>query len=217
MRKIRSIAAAGMMWLAGMASANLLVNGSFEEGPPGDFGVRQGNPAADVMTGWRVFSTRPDASDVVVELIEDPAEATDGNRYIRITSRVSGGGMGDAGMDTSHQGMGQVLLTPGVTYTVSFDAKRVSGPDNSLHFTLRTREEGTNREVEQFLGESISLSDSWTTYRYEFTPASMPVAAGKGIAIDIGFRPKSGAAMQEQVIFLDHVRLTAEPCWQQVE
>ena len=191
--------------LAGIANANLVVNGSFEEGTVGELNL----PSIDQVTGWRAFDTSKSNS---VELVNDASEASDGSNYIKITSVLSGAGLGDTGFDITSYGAGKVLLSTGVTYTVSFDAKWVSGTDNSLNFQVKTQKEGTPQIFEDGLlsVNSIVLNSSWTTYTYEFTPTTMP-DDGKGITLYVGFRPKAGGTLQDEVIYLDNVQVVPEP------
>ena len=192
-----------MILLAGGVCADLMVNGSVEEGPIGVLSL----PSIDEVSGWRAFDTSGSNS---IELICDAAGASDEANYIQITSALSGPGLGDTGFDITTTGEGEVLLSTGVTYTVSFDAKWVSGPDNSLSFTLRSFEEDRTAIVEEFEGVSLPLNASWTTYSYEFTPTVQPTNVANGITLYIGFRPKAGGALQQEVICLDNIQVTPE-------
>jgi hypothetical protein len=185
------------------AGANLLVNGSFEEGPAGLLAL----PSIDEVSGWRAFDTSGSNS---VELVSDAAEAADGTNYVRITSVLSGSGLGDTGVDITTTGAGRVLLSTGVTYTVSFDAKRVSGADNSMVFVLRSFAGGSTAIVEEFGNSGLSLNPAWTTYSIDFTPTELPEGGGE-IALYAGFRPKAGGSLQEEVICIDHVQLESGP------
>ena len=183
---------------AGVAHANWVVNGSFEAGPVGALSL----PSIDEVSGWRAFDT---SGSNGVELVSNSEEAADGFNYIQITSALSGAGLGDTGFDVTATGAGKVLLSTGVTYTVSFDAKWVSGIDNSLSFTLRSFEEDHTALIEEFEAVSFPLNSSWTTYRYEFTPTQIP--ASGGISLYIGFRPKAGGSLQQEVVCIDHVQV----------
>ncbi|QHI68009.1 carbohydrate binding domain-containing protein [Tichowtungia aerotolerans] len=185
------------------AGADILENGSFESGPGGVLSL----PSMDEVPGWRAFDTSGSNS---IELVSDPTGAADGTNYIKITSVVSGSGLGDTGFDITFQGAGKVLLSTGATYTVSFDAKWVSGTDNSMTFTLRSFAEGSYAVVEDFESVSMPLNPFWTTYTYEFTPTQLP-EGGDGIAFYIGFRPKAGGSLLDEVICIDNIRLDSEP------
>ncbi len=178
-----------------------LINGSFEEGPVGALSL----PSSDQVTGWRGFDLSGSNS---IELVNDPAEATDGDNYIKITSVLSGVNS-DNGFDITMNGAGQCMLSTGVVYRVYFDAKWVSGTDNALNFQVKTFEEGTSGPVfeNNLVSENITLDSAWTTYSYEFSPTLLPTNGISGITLYAGFRPKNGVYLQDEVIYLDNVRL----------
>jgi len=188
--------------LAGAANANWVVNGSFEEGTVGELSM-----PSYAVTGWRAFDTSGSNS---MELVSDASEASDGNNYIQITSVNNVYGP-DTGFDIASWAAGEVLLSTGVTYTVSFDAKWVSGADNSLNFQVKTEKEGFAAIFEDHLVDipTITLNSSWTTYTYDFTPTVMP-DDGAGITLYVGFRPKNGGTLQDEVICLDNVSVVCK-------
>jgi hypothetical protein len=196
------------MLLAGIANANLVMNGSFESGTAGTYPGDGALPQTDsALPGWRMFDT---SGSNAFELISNEAEASDGTNFIRMSSVLSGSNLGDTGLDITTTGDGEVLLTTGTTYTVTFDAKRVSGTDNSLWVSVTTKERNSSTTLDSMVSEGITLTSSWTTYRYEVTPVQS-ADGEKRIALYIGFRPKLGGALQDEVIDLDHVNVVAKP------
>jgi hypothetical protein len=199
MKTIIAIAMCGLMM--GVANANLVVNGSFETGPVGVFTT----PSSDVMTGWRMFdTTAPDA--VTYELVNDAVEATDGNNYMKITSTTQSGV--DAGLDITAAGSGAFAVAIGTSYRVSFDAKRVAGTDNQLNLSIKTMEGNSNLEV--LVSEGFALTSEWKTYTYTVTPTLLE-SGGAEPNFYVGFRPKSGAALQDETIFIDNVSVVETP------
>ncbi|QHI68013.1 sulfatase-like hydrolase/transferase [Tichowtungia aerotolerans] len=187
---------------AAISSAQL-VNGSFEGRssrqlvPPG--------PSVDEAPGWRAFDTTGQNS---IRLVTDPSGASDGNNYIEIISTLSGSGLGDTGVDVTTTGAGAFVLSVGKTYTVSFDAKWVSGPDNSLNVSIRAQD-GSRDVGAQFAGESFSLASDWTSYSYTFdVTEEYRLPNGESPLLYIGFRPKNGGTLQEETIRIDHVQVT---------
>jgi beta-glucosidase len=197
MKAILAVAVSGL--LVGAAGANLAVNGSFEDGPEGVFAA---TPARDVLPGWRLFDTTdPDA--VKYELVEDAAEATDGNHYVKITSTATSAGP-DAGLDITMNGAGAVAATIGTGYTVSFDAKRVAGTNNNLAVSIRTCAGDT--VVEHLVEHNLSLTSEWTAVSYEVAPAKRPWK-GAAPVFYIGFRPKFKGALLDETIYIDNVSI----------
>ena len=192
--------------LASLANANLVMNGSFETGPSEDLGVGPGSPSIDKVDGWRAFDT---SGDNFIEQVNDPNEAADSSHYIKIVSVLSGSNLGDTGFDITTTGDGEVLLNTGTTYTVTFEAKRVSGTDNSLWVSVQTKKRGTSVTLETLVSEGLSLTSSWTTYHYGFTPTQSDVGE-KRVVLYIGFRPKKGGDLQNETIYLDQVQVVPE-------
>jgi len=180
-----------------------LVNGSLEVGVVGVYAGTDLPKSDTAITGWRIFDTTKSA--VTFELINDAQEATDGNNYVKITSTTTS--TGDAALDITMNGSGAVMVSTGVTYTVSFDAKRVDGTDNNLALTIRTFD--GNTIVEKFVAASITLTSEWATYTYVITPTLLE-SGGAEPNFYIGFRPKAGHLLNE-VICLDNVRVTPDP------
>ncbi len=198
---MRKIAAMMMgVLLAGVANANLLVNGSFETGPVGAFTT----PTFD-LEGWRIFDTTvPDA--VTYELVNDATEATDGNNYVKITSTTTDVGP-DSGLDTAWAGLGAVAVSAGASYRVTFDAKWLAGTDNRLSFSIKTMEGNANLEV--LVSEGFALTSEWKTYTYEVTPTLLE-SGGAEPNFYVGFRAK-GATLLDETICIDNVSVTEIP------
>ncbi len=199
MKKIIAIMAG--VFLAGIANANLLVNGSFEQGTVGSYSGTALPKIDNVLPGWRLFDTSK--ATVTYELIADAAETSDGTNYVKITSTATNGV--DSGLDVTPAGLGQVSVSLGVTYIVSFDAKWVSGSENSLGVSIRTTESGYT-PLESFVDDDFALSSEWETYTYEVTP-TVETAGGTDPNFYIGFRPKDGAVLVDETICIDNVSM----------
>ncbi len=190
--------------LANFASANLVMNGSFEDATAGTYPGDGALPQIDtVLPGWRIFDT---SGANTFQIINDASEASDGSHCVQITSVLSGSNLGDMGLDITTTGDGEVLLTTGTTYTLTFDAKRVSGTDNSLWVSVATKERNTSTTAENMVSEGLTLTSSWTTYSYDFTPAQ-PAAEDGRLSLYVGFRPKLGGSLQDETIYLDNVKV----------
>jgi sialate O-acetylesterase len=198
MKKITAIMAG--VFLAGITNANLVVNGSFEEGTVGSYSGTALPKTDNVLPGWRLFDTSKAA--VVYELIADATEATDGNNYVKITSTTLSGK--DAGLDIWPTGSGAAAVTPGRAYIVSFDAKRVAGTDNKLALVIKTVENSV--ALETFVDVGISLTSDWATVTYEVTPTQL-TSGGAEPNMYIAFRPKDGAVLLDETICIDNVSM----------
>lgn len=184
------------------AVSSQLINGSFEEGPVGK--LIPPCPSMDVVPGWRAFDT---TGRNCVQLMSAPAGATDGKNYIEIISTVNGTGGGDTGVDVTTDGAGAMSLLVGRTYEVSFDARHVSGPDNSLNVSVRAKDE-TLDVGPKFVGDSFALTPEWKTYSYSFTVTGEHLtSAGTPPLLYIGFRPKDHGVLQKETIQIDNVKL----------
>jgi len=176
-----------------------LVNGSFEEGTVGELSM-----PSYAVTGWRAFDTTGNNS---MELVSDAAGASEGINYVKITSVFTDSG--DTGYDVTTTGAGKCLISTDINYRVLFDAKWVSGQDNSLNIQVKTFEEGTANPIleDALVAETITLNTAWTTYSYDFSPSVQPVDIANGITLYIGFRPKNGGTLQNEVLCIDNVQL----------
>jgi arylsulfatase len=187
------------------AASSRLINGSFEEGPAGKL-IPPGL-SEDVVPGWRAFDT---TGRNRVQLMNDPAGAADGNKYMEIISTVSGNDAGDTGVDVTTAGAGASSLSVGKTYVVSFEARHVSGPDNSLHVSVCAKD-GTQDVGPKFAGESVALTPEWKSYSYSFTVTGEHLTSAGGAPLFyIGFRPKADGALQRETIRIDHVNLSVQ-------
>ncbi|QHI69714.1 glycosyl hydrolase family 28-related protein [Tichowtungia aerotolerans] len=193
--------------LSSMGRADRVINGSFETGTPGV--LVPPSPSVDVVVGWRAFDTS--GAFVTYELISDPKEAFDGNNYIRITSTASEGVV-DSGLDITWGRAGAFTVSTGVTYTVSFAAKRIDGTDNSLFVGIKTFD--GNVALESLVSEGMSLTDTWAVYSYDITP-TLSTSSGDDPVLYIGFRPKSTRLLDE-TICLDAVRCRGRTAFAEV-
>lgn len=184
------------------AASSQIVNGSFEDEPAGT--LVPPSPSEDRVSGWRAFDTSGANS---IRLIRDASVASDGRCCIEIESTLHGAGLGDTGIDVTFAGEGAVMLVPGKTYTVTFDAQWVSGPDNSLHIAIRAKK-GAGQPETTFFGEIFELTPQWKTYSYTFSVTDAHRGSnGEAPRFYLGFRPKAGSALQREIIRIDHVRL----------
>ena len=109
---LRTLAVALVVLLTGTAHANLLVNGSFEDG----VFVNQGNqtmslaPGSSVIAGWTVVT---DSTAWINAGNPFGLAASDGNRFLDLTNYSAGAPF--AGLSQSF------ATTAGATYTLSFD------------------------------------------------------------------------------------------------
>jgi len=202
MKKVLIIMASIM--LCGVVHANLVVNGSFENGTVGVYAGTDLPKSDSAIPGWRIYDTTFAA--VTYELVSDALEATDGNNYVKITSTTTAQGP-DSALDITQNGLGSVALSTGVNYTVSFDAKWVAGTDNNLALSIRTFD--GNTIVEKLVTEGLSLTSDWATYSYEVTPTLLE-DGGAEPNFYIGFRPK-GANMLDETFYIDNVQVIPEP------
>jgi hypothetical protein len=141
-------------------SENLIVNGSFESGPDGALKL------PSVIAGWRVFAVVPE--ECKIERVCDPSKASDGACFLSVSSAKNG--PGGIGVDTTFQSDGSVFLQRGETVTVSFDARRDSGPDRSLYVQVRAVSPDDDSAFEEIASDYFSLKDRWTRYSCTFTP-----------------------------------------------
>ncbi|QHI68008.1 sialate O-acetylesterase [Tichowtungia aerotolerans] len=178
---------------------NLVVNGGFEDTAEQMLTPSQISPAYSV-TGWRAFNTATEGA-VTYRVVTDPSSASDGSNYLEID--CSSSEKRDAGFDVHHVGAGASAISPGTAYTVSFDAKRVSGDDNALQVAVKTYE-GSAAILESLMDTNLELSDEWTSYSFTIVPTrAMP--DGSDPNLYIGFRPRKGTFLQRERICIDHV------------
>lgn len=201
MKKYTAILCAIGMF-SGVAQANILVNGGFEDTAPVTV-VIQNPPIADgSIAEWRVFNT--DTTPMTVEVISNPAVASEGTNYLQVTSTFSGVPGQDGGVDTVRDISSPQTLAMGSTYMLSFDLQHVSG-SNSVVVNLESFLEGTDTIIESYLVGAVSPNTgAWTHYTYEINPASNGVFYA-------GFRPKVGAEVQTEVFLLDNLSLELVP------
>lgn len=94
MKKYTAILCAIGMF-SGVAQANILVNGGFEDTAP-IMVVIQNPPTADgSIAEWRVFNT--DTVSMTVEVISNATLAAEGTNYVQVTSVFSGAAGQDGG------------------------------------------------------------------------------------------------------------------------
>ena len=182
MKKILALFSIGV--LVSIADAGL-INGGFED--TGSRIIRIKNPPGTTydLPGWRIFNT--DVNTMTFEVIANTALASEGNNFLKVTSVESVAGK-DGGLNTTTADN----LASGVTYTVSFDLRHVSGV-NSVIMTLE------NAGIEVYVTETLTPPPmGWRHYSYEITPT-------QDGSLSAAFRPKTGVTIQDEVFFLDNV------------
>ena len=97
------------------ASAQILVNGSFEAQTTGDFTVTSGTPNTTSITGWTVNSTTGSSQ---LNISSGSGLATNGVNFVQLNSNNSA-----PGVLTLSQSF---ATTPGFTYSASLDVGRVN-------------------------------------------------------------------------------------------
>ena len=190
----------GVALFAGSANANLVINGGFEDAGATTVSIQNPPVVAQSIPGWRVFNT--DTHAMIFEVVSNATVATEGSHYLKVTTVDSGGDGFDAGVDTDSR-IALNDVTSGVLYTVSFDLQHVSGI-NSVLLKMQTTTNGVNADV--FVANEVlaPATGAWIHYSYEITPT-----------VDgdfyIGFRPKTGSTIRDQVFLLDNVNLEVIP------
>ena len=93
------------------------------------------------------------------------------------------------------------LLTPGVQYTISFDARLASASDSaSVHFTVDSVAAGTENYT--WVGDNTAISaDAWTTITGTYT---LPAGATKGNM----YLNEGGATPYPSAVLMDNVTIT---------
>jgi hypothetical protein len=194
--------AAGLAACCRADGGNRVVNGGFEDTGAQTLTPDRASPAFSVA-GWRAFNTAA-AGSVTYRIVTDPAAASEGRNYLSID--CSSSEKVDAGFDVHFAGSGAASISPGAVYTVSFDAKRVSGPDNGLQFAVNTFE-GNSTTVESLLDMNLTLKDEWTSYSFQIIP-TRPESDGSDPNLYLGFRPRKGMPLQRESICIDNISVT---------
>ncbi len=175
------LAAAGLLATAtSAAQANLLVNGSFEDGPsPGTTFVNL-TGGSTVVTGWTVTGS-------TIDYVGGLWVASDGSRSIDLD--------GSVGSPYTHGGVAQTFATtPGARYEVRFDL--ASNPYNLPTLKpMRVAAAGQSQDFSfDFSGHSVTdmgwLAQTWTfsavatTTTLEFSSLTQAPHVGWGAALD---------------------------------
>lgn len=145
-------------FLAPMSRANLITNGSFEDGNfvPNGQNVMSLGVTSTTMTGWTVYQD-------AVSWVGDPnpfngAHASDGSKSLDLTDYQDGPPYG---------GVRQSLLTtPGVRYRVSFDLG--THPTWTAYASINVSAAGNG----QTFSSASGSQQKWDTYSWEFTANS---------------------------------------------
>jgi len=193
---------AAMAIVAGFAansSAQLIVNGSFEDDPLGTTSVATTNAVVDstTFTGWRVYSVGEPPAPFTATVVTN---ASDGSQAMLLDfSDLSIGA--DHGFDL---GFPAIAVTD-AKYTLSFDAAWVGG---STKLELIFAEYGADG---LWLGQQRVVTRTVSSPDYQhFTVAWTPMVPASNTAINIAFHQKADGAETSSTILLDNVRFTRD-------
>lgn len=168
--------------------ANLITNGSFEDGTHSADGVNG-------LEGWSNTSGSPDSADdgAAAESWNAANSASDGTGYITMWATSTG----------PNESMQQTLAAPlqsGTSYTLSLDA--ISADNTGTWFTptdIPVTFEILDAGTGEVLGSTTVQGTSYRTYEFDFTPSSD--------VSTIIIRPNSAGSGNNPSVILDNVSL----------
>lgn len=187
---------------ASTASAQIILNGSFESDAVGTNVIATTSPNSSVFSNWTVSTTSSSTSFLIVDTNSDFGsfpDAVSGTRYLSIH-----GGQTTPGVGFLYQ---DFVTTPGTTYVVGFNAGRGANAGGSLGIQAEAYNVNAGSPTGGALG-SVSSSSSVAGSRF-YAPSTFNFTA-TGTTTRLVLSDISNSTDSVDVL-LDNVTVTAVP------